>query len=165
MRRQIITQARIDLAMPELTLSIRAVSDEIKHHLWSSEPFRHFEMEITVSNDDDIVTAEDVSFELLVPEDSISNLSGDAWHPIERREMEGTIYQVWQTLGGGPGLYEDTVGGVTMRPDARWPQKLAINLKPYTSTIAVLWRLLERGDPVGEYHQEQINFQPFVPAL
>ncbi len=150
--------------MAKLGLSIKVVADVIKHCLWSRRPVRHLELAITLSNYEDAVV-KDVSFELLVPEDSIFNLSGDAWNPIEERDVQGTLYVTWQTLGGGMGRYVATIGGMTFRATGSWQQKLTVNIKPYYSTIDVLWRLFESGDPVGDYGKERLTLQPFAPGL
>lgn len=144
-----------------LTLSIAELSDRIAHCLFSLEPYRHLQMAISVSNEGDDVV-ESVSYELLVPVDSIFNLNGDRWNPNHRHEVNGKLYDVWQTLGGSGGRYSGATGGVTFRGAGPWREKLAVNLKPYDSSVELLWRLFQKGDPIGDYGTATLSLQPFT---
>lgn len=148
------------------SLSIRTVTDRLAQFLWSREPHRHLTIEITITNHH-TGEAPDVSFELLVPESMVFNLSGDAWNPMYKRVVHETVYDVWQTLGGGIGRYEGgTRGGVTLtRPGARWKQKLTVNLKPDLSSVELLWRLYERTVPIGDYGRTKITFAKTFPSF
>ena len=141
-----------------LSLEIVLAHEKIAHCIWSRVPFRHCELAITVTNGDDHVF-DGVSFELLVPEDAIFNLSGDAWNPMYKREVDGNMYDTWQTLGGGgpgAGRYRTRSGGQALI--TQWREKLAVNLKPESDDVELLWRLFVRAEPVGEYGRTTLSF-------
>lgn len=143
-----------------LTLSIQKLSDHIAHCLWTREPFRHFKIESSITKNDGGDTP-DVSYDILIPEAAIFNLSGDTWNPVCKRLVEDTVYDAWQTEGYVGGLYAGP-DGVMLR-SAPGPgidlteagsglarNRLAVNLKATVSSIDVRWRVLQHARPINE---------------
>jgi hypothetical protein len=151
--------------MPGLEMTVETLADEIRTHFWSREPYRYFELGVVVRNDGP-ETAEEVSYEIGLPETVMLDFNGAVWNPSHRHEIAGVVYVVWSTLGGF-GRYSSVVGGrmIPANWEDQWRETLTVDLKPYVQTIEVLYRLFERADPLSDWLKMEITFEPFAPGL
>jgi hypothetical protein len=148
--------------MPGLEISLETVADEIRTHFWSHEPYRHFEIAVTVVNSGE-QQEDNLQFEVLFPEDAVRDYDGSRWRPSHKHEINGKIYLVWATAGAsgtGP-----VIGGMSLTADPRfrWRQELTVNLNPYLKSISILYRLFEKGDPLSDWLKHDVELKPFSP--
>ena len=59
-----------------LSLAIREPAGPIAHCLWTRQPFHHLKLEASITKDGG-GDMSDISYDILVPEDTIFNLRGD----------------------------------------------------------------------------------------
>jgi hypothetical protein len=150
--------------VPTLNIAIAPVADEIRTHFWSHEPYRHFEFDIIVSNNGP-TQADNLSFEILFPEEAVADYDGSRWRPSHKHTIEGTTYLVWSTAGAyGTG---HVAGGMSLTPspEIRWRQTLAVNVKPTVKSALILYRLFEKGDPLTEWISQDIEFTSLSPRF
>lgn len=148
--------------MPGLEISIATLADELRTHLWSHAPYRHFEMAITIHNGTDKESGE-LTFEILFPEDIVFDFSGMPWQPSHKHEIDNDVYDVWSTAPG-IGRYQSS-SGVWTSPGGTWKQNLTVNLKPYAQSSLILRRLFQDGDPISDWIKETVTFKPFAPQM
>lgn len=157
-----------------LSLAIRQLADPIAHCLWTRKPFRHFTVEASITKDG-AGNMPDVSYDILVPEDAIFNLSGDAWNPACKHLVDGVVYDAWQTIGD-PGLMYAR-DGVLLRTGSGSGHllgagaatglaayKLTVNLKADRSSIDLRWRVLQHAEPISE-GTTHFDFDRCAPTL
>jgi hypothetical protein len=144
--------------MPGLVISLETVADEIRTHFWSHEPYRHFELAVSVHNGTDKKSGE-LYFEILFPEDIVFDLHGSAWQPSHKHEIDGTVYDVWCTAPGA------SSSGVYVSVGGNWEVELAVNLKPYVGSALILRRLFQDGDPISDWLKEAVTFRQFAPPI
>jgi hypothetical protein len=149
--------------MRSLSVTVELLSDEIHHAFWSSEPHRRIELNIIRSNDGDERTGV-FSYEVLLPEDAVLDLSADSWKPSHQHLVDGETYVVWSTRNP---LSTYSALGYTLGPHAAGKEKLAVNFRPYVAPLVVLWRAFE-GEaeyPPEGFGRQEIQLTAYTPSL
>jgi hypothetical protein len=131
--------------------------DDIRHAHWSRVPYHHLEIGVSLFNAEQSA-AEDVYFEVLVPEQVIFDFSGSQWQPSHKHSVNGEIYVVWSTLGKG-------LRAAMIPTKGRWQERLTVNIKPYITSIKVMWRVFQYGDPVDGYGEKEIALKSAIPPF
>jgi hypothetical protein len=149
--------------MQSLNVRVEILSDHNQHAFWSSEPHRRVELNVIFSNDGDEST-DRASYEVLLREDSILDFSADSWKPSHRHLVEAETYVVWSTRNV---LSSNSAQGYIIRPHGASKQKLAVNLRPYVASLAVLWRAFDgAAEYPGEgFGRQAIPLRPFTPSI
>ncbi len=148
--------------MTGLSVSVEHTAESIHHELWSREPYRRIDLALIVSND----SPARVSFglEILFPEDSVFNFSGDRWRPDHRTEVDGAVYDVWTTISWSASV---GYGWISVAPKVHSEEKLTVDLKPYLTSILLRWRVFTGHDEQesSDWGQAQLDFAPYVPSI
>jgi hypothetical protein len=139
-----------------LAIALERRSHEIKRQFWSRKEYRVVKLSIETSNPGE-VDYEGVSYEVLVPERALFDLSGDDWGPEYLRTVDDVVYDVWEDNPSGSGL--------GFPHDATKTDVLGLHLQPNVTELTVLGRMYVDAEPVGEYTRATFAFPAFVPGL
>ncbi len=139
-----------------LAIAFEEVSQQLKREFWTRREYRHLQLAIVVRNPGEI-DYDGVAYEALVPESLLFNVSGDRWGPINKREVDGVVYDVWEVSPEN--------GGIAFPHNADTRDGLELNLHPQVTEVTVLGRVYIRAEPIGDYARQTFRFEPFVPFL
>ena len=147
--------------MVQLSLKVELIVDEVRRKFWSQLPFRLIQLRVTVSNNGR-TTAQRVTFEFLLPAEILLDFPPDSWRPSHRHDVDGTIYDAFESWNGGYG--SRSASPVELPAGAHFSEKLAVNVKSDAQTASLLWRLYD-GDaeyPADNWGREALTFKAHV---
>lgn len=149
--------------MLSVSVRVETLVDEVRRALWSREPHRYLQLGVIVSNDGDEY-ADRVSYELLLPEELLFDFDADGWKPSHRHLINGKSYAVWSTRNV---LNSKSGQGYGIRAGSHLREKLAVDLKPYASSMELLWRAFEGKDefPPEAFGRQEVPLKLYAPSL